>query len=307
MDENEIVSLNHAKPAFLLNFTKGGKPIQVESLKNIETWSIRHKLANVGDEVFLLMPNKGLRNPKKGTRGIVGRGEIVKSSYPMSEAAQWAVDVRIDDLIDPVKESILSLDELGLMHPQAKRWHRQPNGMPIPNEVAEVIRNSRQWHIPTITPKIHEPGSIPDTSSKREVGVRIGQQQFREKLLRYWNGCSVTGCSLQEVLIASHIVPWAEASNQERLDVSNGLLLTPNLDRLFDNYFISFNSLGEILISKSLDNKAISDLGITPSMKLRKSDEKLLLYLNKHEHKFFKKEQSRWSHEEISQATLRRD
>lgn len=134
---------------------------------------------------------------------------------------------------------------------------------------------------------------VSETSYKAWVETRRGQQQFRESLLQHWRGCSVTGCSFHEVLIASHIVPWSEASDSERLDVFNGLLLTPNLDKLFDNYLISFNSHGEILISKSLSSKAKSDLGINPSLKLRRTDEKLLDYLQRHAKVFLEKEQTR--------------
>jgi hypothetical protein len=152
-----------------------------------------------------------------------------------------------------------------------------------------IIPNSQK--LPTNN--IDEEINVSETSYKAWVEARKGQQQFREKLLQHWRGCSVTGCSFQEILIASHIVPWSEATDIERLDVSNGLLLTPNLDRLFDNYFISFNSRGEMLISKTINSKAMHDLGINQSMKLWRTDAKLLFYLQKHEEVFWGKEQIR--------------
>lgn len=305
MDHDEIAPSSHSRPAFLLNLTEGGRPIQVTSLHRLETWSIRHQQSKVGDEIYLLKPARGVRNPEKDSRGIVGRGEIIRAPYSRGEAlrfplgwvtaqtVQWVVDVRIDELIDPSEKHILTLANLSLIHPPANLWHRQPNGMRIPENVAEAIRSSRQWKTSPIAPTVLEYQDIPETSATREVEVRKGQQQFREKLLQYWEVCSVTGCSFHEVLIASHIVPWAEASDSERLDVFNGLLLTPNLDRLFDNYFISFNSSGDILISKTISSKAMHDLGINPSMKLRRTDAKLLSYLQKHEKEFLEKEQAR--------------
>jgi predicted DNA-binding protein YlxM (UPF0122 family) len=156
---------------------------------------------------------------------------------------------------------------------------------------ATVIRETNDQN--STIHNVAEEIDVSETTYEAWREIRIGQQQFRARLLQHWRGCSVTGCLLQQVLIASHIVPWSEATDIERLDVSNGLLLTPNLDRLFDNYFISFNSLGEILISKTISSKAMHDLGINPSMKLRRTDAKLLSYLQKHERAFLEKEQAR--------------
>ena len=64
-----------------------------------------------------------------------------------------------------------------------------------------------------------------------------------------WNGeCPITGIDLKSILIASHIVPWKEATDEERLDVENGILLSPLYDSLFDN-LISFSDEGKIVMS----------------------------------------------------------
>lgn len=58
----------------------------------------------------------------------------------------------------------------------------------------------------------------------------------RVALLDFWQGrCCVTGLDVAELLRASHIKPWARCeSDDERLDVFNGLLLSPTMDALFD-------------------------------------------------------------------------
>ncbi|MGO7165362.1 HNH endonuclease, partial [Rhizobium johnstonii] len=64
-------------------------------------------------------------------------------------------------------------------------------------------------------------------------------------MLAQWHGrCAVTSCNLPAVLRASHIVPWREASNAERLDPENGLPLVATLDALFDVGLISFDDQG---------------------------------------------------------------
>jgi putative restriction endonuclease len=81
------------------------------------------------------------------------------------------------------------------------------------------------------------------------IKARIGQGAFRAKLIVLWGSCAVTGYKDLNLLVASHIKPWSVSSNSERLDVYNGLLLVPNLDKAFDSGFISFKESGEIMIS----------------------------------------------------------
>ena len=95
----------------------------------------------------------------------------------------------------------------------------------------------------------------------------------------------MTNCSTYKILIASHIVPWSE-SEKDRLNPGNGLLLTPNLDALFDRYLISFNEKGEIIISKTLSKIELEKLGIHYDMKLITLFEDMKPFLEKHRNKF---------------------
>jgi putative restriction endonuclease len=90
------------------------------------------------------------------------------------------------------------------------------------------------------------------------IQARVGQGIFREKLVTRWKGCAVTGCTLLSVLRASHIKPWAESTNEERLDEFNGLLLTANLDALFDKGLISFLDDGTMIKSDELGSSDIA-------------------------------------------------
>ena len=62
----------------------------------------------------------------------------------------------------------------------------------------------------------------------------------------------------QFVLRASHIKPWRESSDEERLDPENGLLLVANLDALFNDGLITFDDEGEMLVSARLTKKECS-------------------------------------------------
>lgn len=65
---------------------------------------------------------------------------------------------------------------------------------------------------------------------------------FRCALINYWKAsCVVNGVKNSTQLRASHIVPWARCeSNEERLNVYNGLLLAAKLDAAFDACLLSF-------------------------------------------------------------------
>jgi len=94
--------------------------------------------------------------------------------------------------------------------------------------------------------------------------------------------CSVSNCQLSKILISSHIVPWSKSNKDEKLDVGNGILLSPNLDSLFDRHLITFMDSGEIIISKTLEKKDLEILGIKKEMKLRKVYDDMKPYLSRH-------------------------
>ena len=92
--------------------------------------------------------------------------------------------------------------------------------------------------------------------------ARRGQGKFRENVAKFEGRCRVTGVDDTRFLIASHIKPWRASTNQERLDGENGLLLSPNVDHLFDRGFISFQDDGRLLVSPAIEAETINRLGI---------------------------------------------
>jgi hypothetical protein len=125
---------------------------------------------------------------------------------------------------------------------------------------------------------------VKKTEQDNLVKCRLGQGTFRKDLILYWKGCSVTKFNQMDVLIASHIKPWKDSSDTERLDSFNGLLLIPTIDKLFDKGYISFSNNGKIMISKKLGNNTI--LGIHSKMIINISS-KHKKYLKYHREKVF--------------------
>ena len=96
------------------------------------------------------------------------------------------------------------------------------------------------------------------------VASRVGQGVFRDGLLRLWRGCAVTGYGRSNVLVASHIKPWKDSDNLERLSSFNGLILQPNIDKLFDRGLVTFADDGCLIRSRDLRDGELGELGLGP-------------------------------------------
>ena len=65
---------------------------------------------------------------------------------------------------------------------------------------------------------------------------RKGQDYFRRMILANYGGrCALTGISVPQLLLASHIIPWADKSHKkDRLNPCNGICLSALYDKAFD-------------------------------------------------------------------------
>ena len=94
---------------------------------------------------------------------------------------------------------------------------------------------------------------IPETERRQLANSRVGQGLFRNNVRLNEHACRVTGVTQLHHLRASHIKPWSESSNEERLHGCNGLLLAPHIDHLFDRGFIGFDDNGDLLIGERME------------------------------------------------------
>ncbi|CAN5843329.1 HNH endonuclease [soil metagenome] len=104
--------------------------------------------------------------------------------------------------------------------------------------------------------------SISETTRKALVQARRGQGKFKENVARFERECRITHVHNRTHLVASHIKPWRESDDEERLFGGNGLLLTPSIDHLFDRGFISFGDDGEVLVSPVADLESLPRMGV---------------------------------------------
>ena len=120
------------------------------------------------------------------------------------------------------------------------------------------------------------------TERVTKVTQRVGQEYHRQQMIKRWEGkCPVTGCSLLTILKSSHIVPWSESNNDERLDVNNGILLSPDVDALFDRHLLSFEDDGSMILSGKVTESEVLALGIDTTVKIP-IKEGMKSYLKRH-------------------------
>ena len=103
------------------------------------------------------------------------------------------------------------------------------------------------------------PIGITGETKLREVKTRVNQHVFRQIVLsNYNNQCALTGIDIPELLIASHIIPWA-SNKKERLNPENGICLSSLYDKAFDKGLISFTNDQHVIFSTHLKENTGKD------------------------------------------------
>lgn len=145
------------------------------------------------------------------------------------------------------------------------------------NAVKEVYRKSISLPTHPLEVFSEKTATLGDTEGERTQRVRIGQHIFRESLMDYWNGtCPMTGVTNPELLRASHIIPWAKCeSDDERLNVYNGLLLSSLWDAAFDAGLLTFNDDGDPIVSPHMTTAARQALSVDSAVSIPLHDEHL--------------------------------
>jgi putative restriction endonuclease len=84
------------------------------------------------------------------------------------------------------------------------------------------------------------------------IKVRVNQSFFRSAILAsYDNKCCITGISIPDFLIASHIIPWSK-DEKNRLNPENGLCLNSIHDKAFDKGFMTIDLDYKIKLSPAI-------------------------------------------------------
>jgi putative restriction endonuclease len=131
-------------------------------------------------------------------------------------------------------------------------------------------------------------GIIGPTFREQLVRARRGQGVFRANVLLREDFCRVTRVNEPRHLKASHIKPWRDATDAERLDGANGLLLSPHIDHLFDEGYITFSTSQELVIVPEVRNKLLDAWGIDAGVRVGEFSREQNAFLNYHRANVFR-------------------
>lgn len=144
------------------------------------------------------------------------------------------------------------------------------------------IRDAEDDHILEDIHAVEADASIPETQRLQLAKARIGQGLFRKRVLLLGQNCRVTGVDDSRLLIASHIKPWKDASNAERINGYNGIMLSPHVDALFDGKLMTFEDDGRIHLHSSLPKNVLQRWSIDPSQRVEAFQSEHAAFLKHH-------------------------
>lgn len=151
------------------------------------------------------------------------------------------------------------IDLLGAEARNLVLGHRVAEESPVMSAIGLV-----EWEEHELN-RVQADTALPDTDRLAIVLARRGQGLFKTRVMNIERACRITGVNREEHLRASHCKPWRDATNEERLDGENGLLLTPTIDHLFDRGFIAFEDNGKVIVSPVAHSESLRRMGIDPT------------------------------------------
>jgi hypothetical protein len=191
----------------------------------------------------------------------VGTGHVASLSHPGGNIT--GVSMVLTELaakgLEILKQAVPNASRFGIL------WNPTQEVAPLALSATKVIPISTDdldaWER-RIEQGVAGDQSIPETDRMAIIRARKGQGLFKERVRKIESRCRITGVENPVHLVASHCKPWRDATNEERLDGENGLLLTPSIDHLFDRGFIGFEDNGRLIISPVAHQPALQRMGI---------------------------------------------
>jgi hypothetical protein len=179
------------------------------------------KLARGANSVAMKLNNFASLDPALKIRGIKG----LEGASKLDRVVWNDFHANLEEAVPASEEALRKLfgadeaAELEVLPKEGIRVHKEPTGP------TDVIRTTKE---------------------------RRGQEYFRDAVLNnYGARCGITQLAIRELLVASHILPWAKYP-AERLNVRNGICLSRLHDAAFDVGLISFDKSLKLVVSPRL-------------------------------------------------------
>ncbi len=177
---------------------------------------VAQRMGRSANSLAMKLTNFASLDPILQARGIRGLDGASKA-----DQEQWQEFKERLDVLAPESECLLQ-NLLQAPEDSAIEFNSSTQGM--------VIHQSTSATAPTVT------------EAFATIQVRRGQNFFRQAILTSYGGrCGITGLDIPELLVASHIRPWAHFP-EERLNPRNGICLSRLHDGAFDQGLITFDA-----------------------------------------------------------------
>ena len=249
-----------------------------------------------GDDVIITA--KGYYNEEQGSRGA---GKLVV----MEDSLVYKKYSTRDTHVNAAKHKTLrkELLEKGFLYENDEKTWRMVDRYPFnsPSQAASVVLgcNARGAHwrksegvlvsrLPDPLQQFEDqvrglPREPRETEAEQLVVQRKGQNILRDRLLRNWQCCPLTGIDDKNLLRASHIKPWAKCDDDRtRLDPNNCLLLSALWDAAFDQGLVTFDDTGKPEFSCCLSKAAKDELRWKKPIPLTPKHKEYMKYHRQH-------------------------
>jgi putative restriction endonuclease len=122
----------------------------------------------------------------------------------------------------------------------------------IGRNISEFFSVPFSLHESSIALSIEQKNDYAIENAKREVLIRQKQSIFRQNVLKNFDyRCCLTNTTEIDLLVASHIIPWAHQMDH-RLNPGNGLCLSILYDKLFDKGYFTLDINGKVILTERL-------------------------------------------------------
>lgn len=242
---------------------------------NINEFCAKYSLPFITAKIVSIEQQKtGKKIPEIGFfKSLNSYKDVYNYNLPNSMSALSNVEKEkiINDINEKISENFDKIVETFKILNDKKYWIHSDSedAKPLTEEDKKIINEL-------------ESETLTETEKYYIVKRRIGQSKLKQQKIIEIGCCEICGLKTSELLIASHIKPWAASTNEEKLDSENVLLLCSTHDALFDKGFISFDVNGNIVISNKLSEEEQALLNIHDESRVKITSDKKAKYLQYH-------------------------
>ena len=302
MSDLPVLSANRTRSAWV-GALSAGQELNWEICKDKSLWGSGANTARgvrEGDEFFLWQSGQGWFARCVVTSDATAPTALKPAPWDDGREYKWIFGIRVIKELDLVfnpgsannRQNITGLHNIRLgqfprLSSEESNAVRSFFGLvnPMPDRTEIEIERENDVHEEGIIQRTLE-GSL---ERERLVMARRGQGVFRHNVEQIEKSCRVTGLRDLQHLRASHIKPWKDSDDDEKIDGHNGLMLSPHVDHLFDRGWILFEDNGMLVPSPKLDVLVLQSWRIEPDRKPRPFLASQIEYLEYHREIIFQR------------------